>query len=163
MIITRGKKKIKCYFLPKVPKPHTRVTYFFFARGIFAIVTFWGTVFFFCLIWPLPPGHTFYTCVGLGIATKQSESCLVMVCVIYPSMTHSFKQPANTDQFMNHMLDILPLFCFFFSSSSAAGGTSVLAPPPPTPPLSCLGTFPEATNTPVFPPTYKTLQVLITV
>lgn len=64
--------KIKCYVLPKVPKPHTRVTYFFLARGIFAIVTFWGTVFFFCLIWPRPPGHTFNTRVKLGIATKQS-------------------------------------------------------------------------------------------
>lgn len=42
-------------FLPNVARPHTRVTYFFLALGIFAIVTFWGTVFFFCLIWPLPP------------------------------------------------------------------------------------------------------------
>lgn len=41
--------------LPKVAIPHTLVTYFFLALGIFAIVIFWGTVFFFCLIWPLPP------------------------------------------------------------------------------------------------------------
>lgn len=41
--------------LPKVAMPHTLVTYFFLARGIFAIVIFCGTVFFFCLIWPLPP------------------------------------------------------------------------------------------------------------
>lgn len=40
---------------PNVARPHTLVTYFFFALGILAIVTFCGTVFFFCFIWPLPP------------------------------------------------------------------------------------------------------------
>lgn len=48
-------KKKKLQNSPNVARPQTRVTYFFLALGIFAIVTFWGTAFFFCLIWPLPP------------------------------------------------------------------------------------------------------------
>lgn len=35
---------------PNVARPQTLVTYFFFALGILAIVTFCGTVFFFCFI-----------------------------------------------------------------------------------------------------------------
>lgn len=51
----KGEFNLVKHWLPNVARPQTRVTYFFLDLGIFAIVTFCGTVFFFCLIWPLPP------------------------------------------------------------------------------------------------------------